>query len=230
MKTVLVDPYLSDECKCSLASLGFDVREIPVWQGLSGSVSSHPDMLMALLPDGALLTGEEYYRENRGFFDSIGVCIVTDAVCPRSPYPLDVRFDALALGDTVYGKDGSVSEILTGKYKKFTSVKQGYARCSVAVIRENAVITADRGLEAALLNDGFRVLRIEAGHIALRGFDCGFIGGAGGALGDGRYCFFGDIATHPDGDAMAEFLEENEVTAVMLSGGPLSDHGGLLVI
>jgi hypothetical protein len=32
------------------------------------------------------------------------------------------------------------------------------------------------------------------------------------------------------GSEMAEFLEENEVTAVMLSGGPLSDHGGLLVI
>ena len=62
MKTVLVDPYLSDECKCSLASLGFDVREIPVWQGLSGSVSSHPDMLMALLPDGGAMA--EFLEEN----------------------------------------------------------------------------------------------------------------------------------------------------------------------
>lgn len=230
MKTVLVDPYLSDECKCSLSALGLKVREIPVWRGLEGSVSSHPDMLMSLLPDGSLLTGEDYYAENREFFDSLGVKVVTDHLSPHSPYPTDVLFDALAVGDTVYGREGSVSGRLLGSYPRFAPVSQGYARCSVAVISDNAAITADTGLERALKKDGVRVLRIRPGNILLKGFSCGFIGGASGTLLGGKYCFFGDVLTHPDGEAVLAFMTENGITAVTLSGGPLSDHGGLLLV
>ena len=230
MKTVLVSPMLSNECKRSLEGLGLCVREIPPYEKLSGSVSTHPDMLFFPLPDGSVRVGEEYYNENREFFASLDVRVEKDPVSPRSPYPLDVRFDVLALKGSLYGKAGSVSEKILCRYEKFTSVKQGYARCSVAVISENAVITADPTLALALESDSIRVLKIKSGHIALEGFDCGFIGGAGGSLGDNLYCFFGDVSTHPDGEGIIKFMAENGITAVMLSGEPLSDHGGLLLI
>ena len=56
------------------------------------------------------------------------------------------------------------------------------------------------------------------------------IGGAGGCFGDGIYCFFGDILSHPDGAEIVGFAKKHKIKAVSLSDEPLSDHGGFIVL
>ncbi len=230
MKTVLCDPYLSDECKNKLCSMGFSVLEIPAYNKLPKQIASHPDILIFKLNDGSLLMGDEYYRAFSDFYDSLGVKIVTDRLGPHGEYPSDVLFDALAIGDTLYGKKGAVSELLVKNYPRFVPVNQGYTRCSVAMIDECSAVTADKGIASALIRDGISVLEIGAGNIELNGYNCGFIGGAGGKLSSDTYCFFGDLCSHPDGEAIRLLVEEKKIKAVSLSGGPLCDHGSLIVI
>lgn len=230
MNTVLCDPYLSDECKSNMCSMGYSVLEIPVYNKLPRQIASHPDILIFKLNDGSLLMGDEYYRAFSEFYDSLGVKIVTDRLSPCGEYPSDVLFDALAVGDTLYGKKGAVSEQLVKKYPRFVPVNQGYTRCSVAMINECSAVTADNGIFSALKKDGISVLKIRAGNIGLDGYNYGFIGGAGGKLVADTYCFFGNLNSHPDGEAIYSFAEEKKIKAVSLSGGPLCDHGSLIVL
>jgi hypothetical protein len=228
--TVLIDPRVSEACERTLVSLDVTVKRLPLSSDLEGPVAGHPDLLATKLPQGELLLTRRYYEANRAFFDSLGhsIRLTDEALGPQ--YPRDVLFDALVVGDTLYGKDGTVSQVLRQEYRRFVPVNQGYARCSVALLSDRAAMTADRGLAEALRRDGVAVLDIRPGHIALPGYNHGFIGGAGGRLNEDSYVFFGNLASHPDGDAILRFAERQKISAVSLSDEPMCDHGGIVCL
>ncbi len=225
---ILVDARMSSEVKESLSSYG-EIISLPRWRGLSEPVSSHPDMLFYPLPSGEILVGRDYYEENRELFSALPCNFVLDEKTPGGEYPSDVYFDCLGVNDILYGKDGFVSRKITEAYCSFVPVKQGYTRCSVMMLG-NAAVTADKGIAAALKNNGIDVLVIRPGHIELSGYDTGFIGGSGFLVSDDTCVFFGDLYSHPDGYIIEEFLNERKIKAVSLSDEPLSDNGGLLII
>ena len=227
--TVLIDPRVSEACERTLVSLGVSVKRLPLSSDLDRPVSGHPDLLTAKLPRGELLLTRRYYEANRAFFDGLGhpLCPTAEALEPQ--YPRDVLFDALAVGDTLYGKEGTVSRVLRREYRHFVPVKQGYARCSVAMLSDRAAVTADRGLADALRRSGVAVLDIRPGHIALPGYDYGFIGGASGTV-DGHALFCGDLSLHPNGESIAEFCKSHGKTAVSLSHKPLYDYGTVMLL
>ena len=119
--------------------------------------------------------------------------------------------------------------MLSDIYRNF-STKVGKLLTDYKLLSENCAVTADKGLYNALSSRGCDVLLIRPGHIALDGYDTGFIGGAGGCFGDGIYCFFGDILSHPDGAEIVGFAKKHKIKAVSLSDEPLSDHGGFIVL
>lgn len=176
------------------------------------------------------MTVREYRDANSGFFDSLGVEVTVSEERLRPDYPGDVLFDALSVGGRVYGRTGSVSQLIIDDADEFVPVKQGYAKCSVAMLTDRCAVTSDNGLAETLLSHGCEVLLIRPGHIALDGYDTGFIGGAGGRLGNGIYCFFGDVTSHPDGEAIVRFAEKHKIKTVSLSDEPLSDHGGFIAL
>jgi hypothetical protein len=228
--TVLVDDRISRGCEEALVALGAKVKRIPTWDRLPEPVSGHPDLLTAKLPDGSLLLTRSYYEKSRLFWDDLGHPLTLTEEELGSSYPADVLFDALGAGNTLYGKEGAVSKTLLACYPRFVSVRQGYARCSVALLTEKAAITADRGLSEVLKRDGIDVLTVRAGHIGLPGYGYGFLGGAGGRLREGVYVFFGDLLSHPDGEAILAFCKRQKISAVSLADEPLRDYGGLLVL
>ena len=230
MKTVLVSERLSEACAAALADLGFSVRRMPSDPRLPEPVNDHPDLLAARLPTGELLLTEPYARMTDRFWTSLDapICLTTEPLGNR--YPQDVLLDALAIGERLYGNADAVSTVLRSCYRAFTAVKQGYARCSVALLSDTCAVTADHGLAEVLRRDGVDVLEIRTGHIQLPGYAYGFIGGAGGAVGEGQYVFFGNLLSHPDGETIAAFAESKKINAVSLSDEPLSDRGGLLVL
>lgn len=226
---ILVDNKMSDSCRSALGGYG-EVICLPSWGGLPSPIASHPDILFYPLQDGTVLVGREYYYKNKMFFDSVGANFVLCDKTPEGQYPHDILFDALGINDTLYGKEGFASEELVKVYERFVSVKQGYTRCSVAMLSDSCAVTSDRGISEALKKDGISVLDIRPGHIRLEGYGSGFIGGAGGRIKEGLYLFFGDIMSHPDGKAIVQFASEHKIKAVSLSDEPLSDNGGLLVV
>ena len=63
--------------------------------------------------------------------------------------------------------------------KKLTyhAVKQGYAKCSTVLVNEQACITADTSIAAAVKQCGLDVLQIRPGFVELPGYPYGFLGG-----------------------------------------------------
>ena len=71
-------------------------------------------------------------------------------------------------------------------------VTQGYANCSVAVVDERWIITADCGIARACRAAGLDVLQICPGFIR-SGMVLGFIGGCCGKLGADQLAFTGRL-------------------------------------
>ncbi len=227
---VLTDKGVSDRCSKTLAVLDCVVVRLPSFEGLSAPVSSHPDMLIARLSDKELITDRRFFDKARDILSPLPVKWVFSSVNLSPSYPNEVLFDALAVGNTLYGKEGSVCPELLCAYSRFVPVRQGYARCSVAMLSDKCAVTSDIGLCEALTADGIDTLLISSGHIRLDGYDTGFIGGAGGRLSEDKYVFFGDIKSHPDGEDIIAFAREHKISAVSLSDEELHDHGGIILI
>ncbi len=230
MYRIFIDNRVSDGVARALQVRHAVVIRLPSFWRLPAPVSSHADMLLFPLPDGKILTFREYFENNAGLFSGLEDRMVLTDESPGNSYPRDVVLDALGIGDTLYGHSEATSAVLRSIYRRFVPVRQGYVRCSVAAPSDGAAVTSDRGLAAVLSENGVDVLEITPGHIRLPGYDTGFIGGAGTRLPDGRVIFFGDLSFHPDGKAIAAFVNKHCPGVADVPGEQLSDLGGALII
>ena len=105
--------------------------------------------------------------------------------------------------------------------KRVIGFRQGYARCSVCVVDENSIITADAGIAAAAEGRGLDVLRIQAGFFELP--SCF-------KLSKTELVFTGTIDRHPDRGAIIGFLHDHGVEALYLRDEPAVDIGGIIPI
>ena len=66
--------------------------------------------------------------------------------------------------------------------------------------------------------------------IELKGYDYGFIGGAG-FYDSGKVYFFGNIKNHPDYDKIKEFIKyNNSIIEIICQDMPITDIGGAVII
>ncbi len=223
MKFIFLDCRMPSEMVEKIESRGLCAKLLPLFEMLDVPVASHPDMLVNLA-DGRILVHRLYHDANRELFYGLPITLTDEPMGKK--YPSDILLNGLKVGRTVYGRR-EISRYLTESSERFVKVKQGYTRCSTLML-EAAAVTADSGIAAALRADGIDVLTITPGSIRLDGYDCGFIGGASTVV-EREVLFFGDVASHPDGEKIADFCEFHGYKAVSLGDSPLYDYGGGLV-
>ena len=73
------------------------------------------------------------------------------------------------------------------------------------------------------------VLLIEKGHVALDGFEYGFLGGASGCIENTVY-FNGDLSKHPDFEKICRFIESQNCRVRYFEGEPLADIGSVIYL
>ena len=71
------------------------------------------------------------------------------------------------------------------------------------------------------------MLLIRPGYISLPGFSYGFIGGASGRVGD-EMIFSGNVAAHPDFEAIRSFVEEHGAKLKYFPEYELTDIGSII--
>ena len=219
----------------ALRALGFSVLRLPCDARLATPVRSHADMLM--LPVGKVVfTSSEYLSVAEDIFkalESLGYETVSCNAEIRSDYPHDVAFDALVLKSAIIARlDSLPDEIKTYATNLGISLldsKQGYAKCSVCIVDDNSIITADLGIADKAKKAGIDVLTVTPGHVTLEGYDTGFIGGASGLCRDTVY-FCGNSDRHPDADSIRAFCQKHGKQVVSLSDGELFDVGTLFFL
>lgn len=148
-------------------------------------------------------------------------------------YPYDVRLNCLRLekrlvANTKYCSKDIIKEAQSRGFE-IIHVNQGYARCSTLAVTENAVITADNGIAAALASVGVEVLKIEPGHISIPEYEYGFIGGAGFRAGS-TVLFYGDPGYHPDGQHIRDFISAHGLEILCSGNHELIDFGSCVEV
>ena len=234
--TVVTDIRTPNSCCEELRRRGFEIIALPPFPRLPAPVASHPDMLI-FFTDDHLIAHESYYpiayQQLELTAQRSGRKLLLTDEPTGDTYPTDVLLNSACIGNTIIGSERAMSakikEFCAHSGKDILNVKQGYAKCSVCIVDDNAIITADAGIAAKACSRGIDVLIVQAGHVRLDGYDCGFIGGASGRCDDTLY-FCGNLNSHPDSNAIAEFCQKHGKTAVSLGDGQLFDVGTLFFI
>ena len=149
-------------------------------------------------------------------------------------YPRNVGLNALLCGNVIFARlDSAAPELIEmARHRGWRThhVRQGYAGCATALVGENAIMTADRGIAHAADQEGIDCLLLTPGHIRCDGFDTGLIGGCCGKLSSDILAFSGDPECHPDAERMKRFCRRHGVEMLALTEGELCDIGGIIPI
>lgn len=222
---VFTDCRIDPAAAQKLRDFGHAPIPCPPHPTLDAPVASHPDLLL-FITDTGILTHADYTHT----LDS-ALPLVTIHEQLGEKYPHDVLLDAALVGKHLVCRPDATSEAVLAYAKEkgatVLPVRQGYAKCNLCIVSENAVITEDASIAKALSAIGVDALRIEPGHVRLPGYPYGFIGGASGC--DGAHVFFcGNLSLHPDGARIDAFCRHHGKLPVSLCAGELCDVGSLL--
>ncbi len=199
-------------------------------KALPREISRHQDMLLCHIGKNILFLDPSQDKtplENEGFSvltgDEIG-----------DTYPFDVKLNVAVSKDFfIYNPktaDSSLVKELLGTGRRGIEAKQGYTKCSLCFVTENALITEDPSIYEALRNTGTHVLLISKGDIYLSDTHCGFFGGSTGKIDKNTLAVTGALKHHTDGNKIKEFCLSHGVEILELTQGRITDIGGILPI
>lgn len=146
-------------------------------------------------------------------------------------YPEDVAYNAACTGKYFIHNLSYTAPALLQAAKEmdmiFVDVKQGYTKCSIIPVSEDAIITYDQGITSVCQSYGMEVLTVSPGFVRLDGYDTGFIGGTCGLI-DKELVFNGDLYRHPDCQRIVDFAASKGITCKWFADYPLTDIGSIL--
>ena len=217
----------------ALADIGVTPIYLPDNPCVSPGLSGHADLSVFHCGGNEVFIAP--YLAGSDFADRLeraGCKVSTADTEQGSAYPKDCALNACVVGKHLLcNPDVTAREVLSRfGNKRVIGFSQGYARCSVCVVDENSIITADAGIAAAAEGRGLDVLRIQAGFFELPGYSYGFIGGSCFKLSKTELVFTGTIDWHPDRGAIIGFLHDHGEEALYLRDAPAVDIGGIIPI
>ena len=217
---------------------------------LEKGLSCYVNAPVLWLPDNPNVDSRLAGHADLSMFVGTNVLVVARGIYPYIVNKLTHHgYDVIASSaqSTEYPRDAGLCICRTGRYTVYNpktvdpltldyldperiAVNQGYARCSVCVVSENAIITSDHGIATVAAKAGLDVLEITPGHIILDGFDYGFIGGASFKVSPTELAFTGILDHHPDKAAILDFMKKYGVAPVYLTNNPIFDVGGAVLL
>ena len=232
MKKVLLDYRVSEIEKDTLCKYGYESLIVPKSNCLYYAVCGHPDMLLHVLDGNNIIVHKKMDISFISSLEAIGFNVIKSQNCLQSKYPYDILLNGLSIGrfflHNLKYTDPKLLYLLKGKI--LLDVKQGYTKCSTAMISRAAAITSDINIHKVLCSCGIDVLLLPPKYIELPGLDYGFIGGSCGILDEGTMAFFGNLNKYKYGKEVMSFLVKHDIKPLFLRDGPLIDRGTLFCI
>lgn len=223
--SAICDGRISHQIYNELDNLGIKIIKTDKHPNLPEPVSYHPDMQFYYDGNGIFYLNDDN-KSLLNNFEGANVIFVNKLL--TSKYPNDILFNICKIGDTVICMDeNEITEKIS--YKDLIKVKQGYTKCSILPISDNAFITDDISIYKSLYNK-MDVLLIDKGEIMLNGYSYGFIGGCGGKIDIDKICFFGKIEEHKNFNSIKSFLQNHRILHHSLSNEKLYDYGSFIPI
>ena len=232
---VLLDGRVGTEIEKTLERLA-ECTVLPI-RGIEGARDEtlfHPDIFFHFIKK-VCVCAPNVPPEMRATLSKAGYEVISGNSVVKPEYKYEVAYNAARVGNTVFHNLRYTDPVLKDKLLeagcKFVHVNQGYTKCSVSIINDKAIITADKGIaekanendiEALLINEDQGITLDDAGRYQ------GFIGGATGIV-DSKWLVAGDAKKLKDYEKIREFLEKNNVVIVSLGRGKVKDVGSIMV-
>lgn len=232
MKKAFVDFRISDVERVRLEELDVEVLTVPPYEVLYEAICGHPDILLHIVDNKTILVHKDMNSDFISKLKTSDIDLVFSKESLVSNYPGDIMLNAVCLnGMFLHNLEHTDYNLLQlNKYKKLINIKQGYTKCSTAIVSDNAVITSDQGIAKVLIKENIDVLIVPAGDILLPGLDYGFIGGACGLIDKNTIVFYGSLNNYAYGTEVLNFLKKHNIQPYYLSDGKLIDRGSILTI
>lgn len=192
----------------------------------------HPDMQFSYFKKGNVaITNNTPVLAQQLAGIGVELNFTNSSISPQ--YPYNIYYNHIILNNIIICNEKYTDRYVYDYCKennfKIINVKQGYTKCSTAIINSEAIITSDTGIYNACKNT-FDVLKIEPGYISLYGYDYGFIGGCCGKLSSDILAFTGKINEHKNYNDILAFLHNHKVNVQELTNKPLVDIGSIIPI
>lgn len=228
---VFVSCDINKESVETLAKYGVNAIKIPKHNILYNAVESHPDMQIYHHGGNKVSCEENVLNAISGLFPGKNICSGSRI---DGKYPHDVAYNAARVGNyLICNRAYTAKEVIADAENsniEIINVKQGYAKCNICVISENAIITSDIGIKAALGNFPIDVLLVDDSAVRLENFSHGFIGGATGKISYNKLAVNGNIKLHKSCDEIVSFAKKHSVEIISLNNDYIVDVGSILPI
>ncbi len=205
----------------------------PNISSLTPPLSFHADLGICHLGENTVICPPctiSYYKE---ILTPLGFYVISGESPVLSTYPFDCAYNVAILYDKVILNSETCDKILLFELKKrhykIIDVKQGYSKCTTAIISKNAVITEDAGIFKACEKEGINALLTEPG-VNLSGFKNGFLGGASGLIGNGQFFINGNLEKLKDFKKIENFLSLHGVTPIYNNDSVPDDIGSVIPV
>lgn len=216
-----------------LSNLNVNILKTEQNEFISKPVSSHADLVVNHLGNNNFLlekgqTSLKFQLEKSG-----AKCqIIEERV--SGDYPTDCLLNCIVTKSNIICNEKCVSkqivEYAMRNQLQIINVNQGYSKCSICPVYENAYITDDIGIYNCLKAYNNDVLLVKKGSVKLNGYNYGFIGGCCGKLSNDIIAFCGDVKKHSDYNEIKSFTANYNINLLSLSNNDLIDIGSLIPI
>lgn len=231
-RIAIIDGRASHKVKKGLKLLGVNAIYTCKCDELYESISYHPDIVIHPIDYNKVIVAPnvyDYYNEILPFY---GVKVIKGEKKLGRNYPDNIAYNVARISRYAIHNTNFTDEKLKFYLEKegveFIHVKQGYSKCSLAIISEKACITSDPSIYKELIKHSVDVLMIEAGFIELPGLNYGFIGGATGILSKKELLVSGTLIEHPSLNRINEFLRKHKIKIHYLSNNKIIDIGSII--
>ena len=220
---------MPQNAKDTLINLGYSLIDSAELTNVHPSLKYHPDMQIVKC-ENAYICAPECYGYYKPYFENIGIGLIKGYENPKQNYPFDVLYNVAIVGNNaIHNFKYTDKSFLENNSYNLIDVKQGYSKCSLCVISDNAVITSDEGIKKQLENYNIDVLLVNKGDVTLEPFEYGFVGGASGIV-DGKIAFCGDVTLHSDYNKIKNFCNKHNVEILNLSQVVPVDVGTIIML
>ena len=225
----LIGEQYTDEIN-ELKELGIECLLLNKSLLLDDEISCHADISAFNFGNGQVLLNKGSIGEAEP--EKLGLTPIFYNKSIRSPYPYDVPLNIAYTGKHIIcNSKHTAKEIIDfadSNNIEIINTKQGYSKCNLCIISDNAVITEDSGLASLLNIYQYDVLLISSGDVYLSETHHGFLGGASSKISSDKMYFSGNLSSHRDYEKIIKFLELYNIQPIYNKSRKLTDFGGII--
>lgn len=216
----------------ALEKMGIDVIYTVRHPILYNAVSYHPDMILHHLGGEDIVVAPDVDKNFLWQLEGYGFNIIKGETPLYRNYPGDIAYNVARIGDVAFHNIRYTDKVLLNELKKrgvkLIDIKQGYAKCSICIVNEKAIITQDVGIANKAREHGIEVLLVPPGNIKLYELNYGFIGGATGLISKSELAVAGNIQFYKYKDEILDYLDNNGISVVNLVCDEITDIGSII--